>query len=127
LADSKAAIGRPIFDEAISHIGHAIVLITPQLESGDSPPFERALSLQVPLGMMLLARKGFGADETLAAFEQALILADKIGETLMRDAILYGMWVSTAIRGQQHHTSPLWSGSIGDTFECSALVGIMDE
>ncbi len=99
-AASKAAIARPAFDEAISHLGHAIALITPQLQNGDNPPFERALSLQVPLGMALLTRKGFGADETLAAFEHALALADKVGETPMRYSILYGLWVGTGIRGR---------------------------
>ncbi len=55
--------------------------------------------------MALLTRKGFGADETVAAFARALDLADKIGETPMRYPILYGLWVSTGIRGQ--HTDAL--------------------
>lgn len=99
-AASKAALARPAYDEAISHLGHAIALISPQLEDDASPSTERALSLQVPLGMALLARKGYGADETVAAFQKALALADRIGETPMRYSILYGLWVSTAIRGQ---------------------------
>ncbi|WP_169054306.1 adenylate/guanylate cyclase domain-containing protein [Nitratireductor sp. XY-223] len=99
-AASKAALARPAYDEAISHLGHAIALISPQLEDDASLSTERALSLQVPLGMALLARKGYGADETVAAFQKALALADRIGETPMRYSILYGLWVSTAIRGQ---------------------------
>lgn len=96
---SKAAIARPAFDEAISHLGRAITLITPQLENSDTPPFERALALQVPLSMALMARKGYTTDETLAAFEKALVTADKIGETPMRYSILYGLWVVTIARG----------------------------
>jgi tetratricopeptide (TPR) repeat protein len=99
-AASKAAIARPAFDEAISHLGHAILLIAPQLGNDDDAIVSRALSLQVPLGMALLTRKGFGADETVAAFEKALALADRVGETPMRYSILYGLWVSTGIRGQ---------------------------
>ncbi|MEX3009320.1 adenylate/guanylate cyclase domain-containing protein [Hoeflea sp. TYP-13] len=99
-AASKAALARPAYDEAISHLGRAIALISPQLEDDASLSTERALSLQVPLGMALLARKGYGADETVAAFQKALALADRIGETPMRYSILYGLWVSTAIRGQ---------------------------
>ncbi len=70
---SKAAIARPAFDEAISHLGRAIALINPQLENSDTPPFERALALQVPLSMTLLTRKGYTADETLEAFEKGII------------------------------------------------------
>ena len=99
-AASKGAIARPAFDEAISHLGRAIALITPKLESKASPPFERALALQVPLGMTLIARKGYGVDETREAFERALVLADKIGETPMRHSILYGLWVNAFFRGQ---------------------------
>ena len=97
---SKSALARPAFDEAISHLEHAISLITPQLANGNTPLFERALFLQVPLGMTLLTRKGYGADETVAAFTQALAWADAVGETPMRYSILYGLWVSTGIRGQ---------------------------
>ena len=96
----KAAIALPAFDEAISHLGRAIELITPQLENSDVPPFERALGLQVPLSMTLLARKGFTADETLESFEKALVLADKVGETPMRYSILYGLWIGKGARGQ---------------------------
>ena len=99
-AASKAAIARPAFDEAIAHLGRAIALITPQLEHGDAPPFERALALQVSLGMTLFARKGFGADETLEAFEKALALADKVGETPLRFSILYGFYTSAFARGR---------------------------
>ncbi|SPJ28720.1 adenylate/guanylate cyclase domain-containing protein [Falsiruegeria mediterranea] len=99
-AASKTAIARPAFDEAISHLGRAIELITPQLENSDAPPFERALGLQVPLSMTLLARKGFTADETLDSFEKALVLADKVGETPMRYSILYGLWIGKGARGQ---------------------------
>ena len=97
---SKAAIARPAFDEAISHLGRAIALITPQLEDSDTPPFERALALQVPLSMTLLTRKGYGADETLEAFEKALVFADKVGENPMRYSILYGLWIGLGIRGR---------------------------
>jgi class 3 adenylate cyclase/tetratricopeptide (TPR) repeat protein len=96
----KAAIALPAFDEAISHLGRAIALITPQLENSDTPPFERALALQVPLSMTLLSRKGYTADETLEAFEKALVIVDKVGETPMRYSILYGLWIGKGARGQ---------------------------
>jgi class 3 adenylate cyclase/tetratricopeptide (TPR) repeat protein/ABC-type transport system involved in cytochrome c biogenesis ATPase subunit len=97
---SKAAIARPAFDEAISHLGRAISLITPQLENSDAPPFERALALQVPLSMALLSSRGHAADETLEGFEKALVIADKVGKTPMRYLILYGLWIGTGARGR---------------------------
>ncbi|MEH6646529.1 ATP-binding protein [Sulfitobacter sp.] len=102
---SKAAIARPAFDEAISHLGRAIALITPQLENSDNDaglygPFERALALQVPLSIALLTRKGYSVDETLESFEKALVLANKVGETPMRYTILYGLWIGAETRGQ---------------------------
>ncbi|MEH6647657.1 ATP-binding protein [Sulfitobacter sp.] len=99
-AASKAAIARPAFDEAISHLGRAIALITPALENSASPPFERALALQVPLSMTYLSRRGHSADETLEAFQKALGIADKVGETPLRYSILYGLWVAAGTRGQ---------------------------
>lgn len=96
----RATIALPAFDEAISHLGRAITLITPQLENGDTPLFERVLGLQVPLSMALMARKGYTANETREAFERALSIADKVGETPMRYAILYGLWVGAGVRGE---------------------------
>jgi class 3 adenylate cyclase/tetratricopeptide (TPR) repeat protein/ABC-type transport system involved in cytochrome c biogenesis ATPase subunit len=105
-AASKAAIARPAYDEAISHLGHAISLITPQLENSDGPLLERALSLRVSLAFSLLSRKGYGADETLAAFEKALALADRIGDTPLRYPIYYGLWIGMAIRGRLEDAWP---------------------
>jgi len=99
-AASKSAIARPAYDEGIAHLGHAIGLINPMVESGIPVAIEHALSLQVQLGMALLVRMGYGADETIAAFELALTLADKIGETPMRYSILYGLWIAKGIRGE---------------------------
>ncbi|MFK5979761.1 MAG: adenylate/guanylate cyclase domain-containing protein [Rhizobiaceae bacterium] len=97
---SKVAIARPAYDEGISHLKHAIALIKPNVDGGDRAAIEHALSLQVQLGMALLTRIGYGADETIAAFEYALTLADKVGETPMRYSILYGLWIAKGIRGE---------------------------
>ncbi|MBL4740296.1 MAG: AAA family ATPase, partial [Sneathiella sp.] len=99
-AASKAAMARPAYDESIAHLGHAIALISPMVESGAPVVIEHALALQVQLGMALLVRRGYGADETIAAFELALTLADKVGETPMRYSILYGLWIAKGIRGE---------------------------
>jgi class 3 adenylate cyclase/tetratricopeptide (TPR) repeat protein len=99
-AASKAAIARPAFDEAISHLGHAITLIAPQLDSGDIVILNRALSLQVQLGIAFIPSRGYSADETRSAFDRALGLADRIGETPLRFTVLYGLWVGMYVRGE---------------------------
>ena len=99
-AASKIAIARPAFDEGLSHLGRAIALISPQLGNGDKALLERALSLQVQLSVASLTRIGFGADETIAAFEHALVLADRVGETPMRYPILYGLWIGQGVRSE---------------------------
>ena len=99
-AASKAAIGRPAYAEAISHLEHAIALVSPRIEKGERAVVERALSLQLQLCVALFARKGYGADETKAAVEHALVLADKIGETPLRYTVLYGLWVGKYLRAE---------------------------
>jgi tetratricopeptide (TPR) repeat protein len=99
-AASKTAIARPAFDEGIAHLHRAIALITPSIEGRDPATTEHALALQVQLSMALLVRVGYGADETIAAFEHALTLADNIGETPMRYSVLYGLWIGKGIRGE---------------------------
>ena len=59
-----------------------------------------ALSLQIQLGVASMARKGWGADETKVAFEQALVLADGIGETPLRFSILYGLNTGRYLRSE---------------------------
>lgn len=99
-AASRAAIARPAFDEAISHLRQAIDLIKPKVDTREIAAIERALSLQIQLGMTLLVRRGYGDSETVAAFEHALTLADIVGETPMRYSVLYGLWIGKAIRGE---------------------------
>jgi class 3 adenylate cyclase/tetratricopeptide (TPR) repeat protein/ABC-type transport system involved in cytochrome c biogenesis ATPase subunit len=88
---SKIAIARPAYDEGLSHLRRAIALIMPRADANDSDALDKALTLQVQVGVTCMARKGWGADETKAAFEGALVLADKIGETPLRFSILYGL------------------------------------
>ncbi|MGI9303287.1 MAG: ATP-binding protein, partial [Gammaproteobacteria bacterium] len=91
-AASKAAIARPAFDEVISHLGHAIALLSPQIDDGTPAVLEQALELQIQLATARVYRNGYVADETKAAFEHALLLADRIGETPLRVPVLFGLW-----------------------------------
>jgi tetratricopeptide (TPR) repeat protein len=97
-AASKAAIARPAYDEGVAHLEHAIALIPSPTEKSARAVIERALSLQVQLGVALILRQGYGADQTKAAFEHALVLADMIGETPFRFTVLYGLWAGKYLR-----------------------------
>ncbi|MEQ8345738.1 MAG: adenylate/guanylate cyclase domain-containing protein [Sneathiellaceae bacterium] len=100
---SQAAITAalmPAYDEAIAQFGHALALLAPAVAAGQRPAMERALDLWVRLGGAKLARRGYGADETRTAFERALALADRIGDTPMRFPVLYGLWVGMYVRGE---------------------------
>ncbi|MFK8081955.1 MAG: adenylate/guanylate cyclase domain-containing protein, partial [Granulosicoccus sp.] len=97
---SKAAIARPAFDEAIAHIRRAIDLLKPEVENNDFDALNKTLTLQVQLSVVYMSGKGWAADATKAAFQTALTLADKIGETPMRFSILYGLMVVRYARGE---------------------------
>ena len=86
---------------------------------------ERALSLQVQVGVASLARRGYQADATKSAFEYALTLADRIGDTPMRYPVLYGLWVGMYVRAE--HAQALQHAEAlvrlaGDTTETAPLV-----
>ena len=99
-AASKVAIRRPAFDEAISQLERAIALISPSVEGGDRAVLERALNLQMQLGVALFQQRGYGADETKAAYQYALALANRIGETPLRYGVQYGLWVGCYLRSE---------------------------
>ena len=99
---SKAAIARPALDEAIAHISNAIALNNLNLDANESTAIDKALALQVQLGMALIARRGWATDETKHAFEKALSLADQIGETPARFSILYGINLVQFLRAEYH-------------------------
>lgn len=95
----KAAIARPAFDEGMAHLSRAIVLLAPKVAGDDREALERSLAMQTMLGYAAMARHGWGHDRTKAELESALVLADKIGETPLRFAILYGLMTTRYLRG----------------------------
>ena len=96
---AKVAIARPAFDEGMAHFTHAIILLKPKVDAGDKGSLERSLAMQTQIGFASMARNGWGDDRTKAALEQALELADKVGETPLRFQILYGLMTTRYLRG----------------------------
>jgi class 3 adenylate cyclase/predicted ATPase len=100
------ALRRSAFQEAISHLGKAIEMADKSAEgapraAGPSPALSSdRLKLQTVYGQALTWAKGFGAEETKAAFTRARDLAAGIGDPVERFATDYGLWIGSLMRGE---------------------------
>ena len=56
------------------------------------------LKLQTNLGRAVMWSKGFGSEETQAAYARARELAAKVDDPAERFATYYGQWVNTSMR-----------------------------
>jgi class 3 adenylate cyclase/predicted ATPase len=54
---------------------------------------ERRVELQVAYGAALMSARGYGADETIAAFDRARELSAGVGGLVDQLALLYGIWL----------------------------------
>ena len=61
---------------------------------------QRRLQLQTAYGQAMMLSRGFGAEETLAAFTRAQELATGADNSIERFATHYGLWVSSVMRGE---------------------------
>jgi predicted ATPase len=99
------ALRRSAFQEAVSHLGKAIEMAD---KTGEDTPAaatasasaNRRLKLQTDLGKALMWSRGFGADESKAAFIRARELAAAIDNATERFTIYYGLWVGNIMRGE---------------------------
>ena len=60
---------------------------------------QRRLKLQTSYSQAVMWSKGFGAEETKAAFARVRELADGVGSAGERYATYYGLWASSAMQG----------------------------
>jgi class 3 adenylate cyclase/tetratricopeptide (TPR) repeat protein len=99
------ALRRSAFQEAISHLGKAIEMAD---KAGEGRPAaittsasaNRRLKLQTDLGKALMWSRGFGTEESKAAFIRARELAAAIDNATERFTIYYGLWVGNAVHGE---------------------------
>jgi len=99
------ALRRSAFQEAISHLGKAIEMADKTGEGGSaaataSASANRRLKLQTDLGKATMWFRGFGADESKAAFLRARELAAASDDPTERFTIYYGLWTGNLVRAE---------------------------
>jgi hypothetical protein len=99
------ALRRSAFQEAISHLGKAIEMTDKTGEGTSAAAMASAsanqrLKLQTDLGKALMYSRGFGAEESKAAFIRARELAAAIDNPTERFTTYYGLWVGKMLRGE---------------------------
>src|SRR5262249_50018742 len=84
--------------EAIGHLTTALELL--RLLPDSLERTRRELELQIALGAPLMATKGFAAPEVGAAYDRALELCRRIGETPELFPVLWGLWAFYLVRAE---------------------------
>jgi class 3 adenylate cyclase/predicted ATPase len=96
------ALRRSAFQEAISHLGKAIEMADKAGEgaprAATASPSQR-LKLQTSYGQAMMLSRGFGAQETRAAFNRAQELATGAENAAEQFDTYYGLWVNSLLRG----------------------------
>lgn len=96
---------RAAFAEAEQHTRKAIELLLTLPESPQRD--QRELTLQATLGQILEAVKGFGSDESAAAFARAGQLVDRLGDDPGTFFALFGLYSSAASRDERETATAL--------------------
>lgn len=100
----ERAFRRSAAAEATGHLAKSIEFLRTLPE--DRAQAERELHLQTILGQACIARHGYAASETAAAFARARDLVEAVGDVSQQFPVLYGFWavqyVRMAVREQQN-------------------------
>jgi class 3 adenylate cyclase/tetratricopeptide (TPR) repeat protein len=92
------ALRRSAFQEAIAHLGKAIVMADKAAEVAPTATASARLKLQTNFGRAVMWSKGFGSEETQTAYALARELAAKVDDPAERFATYYGQWANTSMR-----------------------------
>lgn len=99
-----AAIARPAYREAISHLGQALraaETLAGKHAAGDARQWqERCLQLLLLLGQACIPLLGYSHSDTIAVFSRAQQLIDVMGGAPHRFSVSYAMWVAYYVRGE---------------------------
>jgi adenylate cyclase len=87
---AKQAVSLGACDQVIPYCERGLTLLTSLPESAVKK--DRDLALKILLGNALIAIKGYGSTEALAAFQQAQELCFGAGENPQLSKVLFGLW-----------------------------------
>jgi predicted ATPase len=96
----EQALRRSAFQEAISHLGRAIAMADKTREGAAAASTDQRLKLQTDLAKALMWFRGYGAEESKAAFIRARELAAAIDNATERFTIYYGLYAANIARGE---------------------------
>jgi class 3 adenylate cyclase/tetratricopeptide (TPR) repeat protein len=91
------ALGRPAYKEAIASFQNGIRLC--RALGKELQWRRREQRLYLAMGQALLANQGYSAPATLEAFDQALALAEQIGDVSVQLPAIFGQWAGYHIAG----------------------------
>lgn len=94
----EQAINSYANQEAINYFTQTLSLLTTPPGSPKWDSIE--LAIQIILGRLLFAMKGYGSPEGKQAFERALELSEQVGEPRQRFAALHGLWGYSVSRAE---------------------------
>jgi class 3 adenylate cyclase/predicted ATPase len=99
------ALRRSAFQEAISHLSKALEMTDKAAEAGSatatvSASANQRLKIQTDLGKAVMWSRGYGAEESKAAFIRARELAAAIDNATERFTIYYGLYAGNIARGE---------------------------
>jgi tetratricopeptide (TPR) repeat protein len=86
-------------EEAISHLGKAIEMADTAGDGSVTSPSQR-LKLQTSYGQALMLSRGFGSEESKAAFTRAQHLAARIDDPAERLNTVFGLWIGSLTRAE---------------------------
>jgi class 3 adenylate cyclase/predicted ATPase len=92
------ALQRSHLAEAANHFRVAIGALATQPDSSERR--RRELTCQTAMAQALIGAKGYGAPETMGAWQRAHELATTVGDSKQRFAATYGLWVGRYAQGQ---------------------------
>lgn len=98
LQAARESLGRSHLTETITQLRAATDLLSSEPQTVERDRLE--LSCQSMLAQALTAAKGYGAPETMDAWQRAQTLALAVGGSEQRFATNYGLWVGQYARGQ---------------------------
>ena len=108
--------------EAVAHFTKGLALLKALPETPDR--ISQELTLQLALGVPLMATKGYAAPEVEKTYARARVLCQQMGESPQLFSVLYGLWAYFQVRGEYPTARELGNEllSLAQTVQDSALL-----